>query len=97
MRAGGRKTPNLAGLTQGVAVRNAESRKLENPLPAELEGGFNDGGAARDRTADLLNAIQALSQLSYSPIASEGNVSVEACGRQVRKTRLFFVHPLIKP
>ena len=26
-----------------------------------------DGGAKRDRTADLLNAIQALSQLSYSP------------------------------
>jgi hypothetical protein len=25
-------------------------------------------GAKRDRTADLLNAIQALSQLSYSPI-----------------------------
>ena len=24
-------------------------------------------GAKRDRTADLLNAIQALSQLSYSP------------------------------
>jgi hypothetical protein len=27
----------------------------------------NIGGAKRDRTADLLNAIQALSQLSYSP------------------------------
>ncbi len=26
------------------------------------------GGAKRDRTADLLNAIQALSQLSYSPL-----------------------------
>jgi hypothetical protein len=25
------------------------------------------GGAKRDRTVDLLNAIQALSQLSYSP------------------------------
>ena len=25
------------------------------------------GGAERDRTADLLNAIQALSQLSYGP------------------------------
>ncbi len=25
------------------------------------------GGARRDRTADLLNAIQALSQLSYGP------------------------------
>jgi hypothetical protein len=28
---------------------------------------FN-GGADRDRTDDLLNAIQALSQLSYSPL-----------------------------
>jgi hypothetical protein len=27
----------------------------------------NFGGADRDRTDDLLNAIQALSQLSYSP------------------------------
>jgi hypothetical protein len=26
-----------------------------------------DGGAERDRTVGLLNAIQALSQLSYSP------------------------------
>ncbi len=25
------------------------------------------GGAKRDRTADLFNAIEALSQLSYSP------------------------------
>ena len=28
------------------------------------------GGDKRDRTADLLNAIQALSQLSYTPICS---------------------------
>ena len=28
-----------------------------------------DGGAMRDRTADLLRARQALSQLSYNPIA----------------------------
>ena len=29
---------------------------------------LESGGAMRDRTADLLNANQALSQLSYSPI-----------------------------
>ena len=29
---------------------------------------YYPGGAERDRTADLLNAIQALSHLSYSPI-----------------------------
>ncbi len=28
---------------------------------------FYNGGATRDRTADLLHAMQALSQLSYSP------------------------------
>jgi hypothetical protein len=28
------------------------------------------GGGKRDRTADLLHAMQALSQLSYSPTAS---------------------------
>ena len=27
-----------------------------------------NGGDKRDRTADLLNAIQALSQLSYTPV-----------------------------
>jgi len=31
----------------------------------EIKG---DGGAKRDRTADLYNAIVALSQLSYSPV-----------------------------
>ncbi len=35
----------------------------------EKEG--KDGGADRDRTDDLLNAIQALSQLSYGPFPAE--------------------------
>ena len=30
---------------------------------------FSVGGDKRDRTADLLNAIQALSQLSYTPVS----------------------------
>ena len=29
------------------------------------------GGARRDRTADLLHAMQALSQLSYGPVESQ--------------------------
>ncbi len=33
----------------------------------EIEKDFKSG-ADRDRTDDLLNAIQALSQLSYSPV-----------------------------
>ena len=37
-------------------------------LAAAVLGSFEKfGGAERDRTDDLLNAIQALSQLSYSP------------------------------
>ena len=33
------------------------------------------GGDKRDRTADLLNAIQALSQLSYTPMFCMGNIA----------------------
>lgn len=36
----------------------------------EYSRGF--GGAKRDRTADLLHAMQALSQLSYGPIPLAG-------------------------
>jgi hypothetical protein len=34
------------------------------------ECGAKAGGARRDRTADLLHAMQALSQLSYGPVSS---------------------------
>ena len=34
---------------------------------------FDNGGATRDRTADLLHAMQALSQLSYSPTTDAKN------------------------
>ena len=40
----------------------AGSRPTGNPNALRMFG-----GAERDRTVDLLNAIQALSQLSYSP------------------------------
>ena len=43
-----------------------QKQKIKNPRRSE---GSNFGGAKRDRTADLLHAMQALSQLSYSPIA----------------------------
>ena len=39
---------------------------------AKICGGT--GGARRDRTADLLHAMQALSQLSYSPTQEARNV-----------------------
>ena len=41
------------------------ARKKIKPLCAEI---FNFGGDEGDRTPDLLNAIQALSQLSYAPV-----------------------------
>ena len=41
-------------------------KKIKSPETVEFQG-FSFGGDKRDRTADLLNAIQALSQLSYTP------------------------------
>ena len=43
-------------------------KRLESTKPLGFPRGF-DGGAKRDRTADLYNAIVALSQLSYGPNA----------------------------
>ena len=51
------------------AARNREKRK---PSGCRREGGA--GGARRDRTADLLHAMQALSQLSYGPTRSRRNL-----------------------
>ena len=46
-------------------------RKTDQALPKKTKKEFATrqkvGGGKRDRTADLLNAIQALSQLSYTP------------------------------
>ena len=43
------------------------------------------GGDKRDRTADLLNAIQALSQLSYTPRCEEAKYEVLTCGIAVQR------------
>ena len=43
-------------------------KKLEKRRLLSKSRRFLGGGDKRDRTADLLNAIQALSQLSYTPI-----------------------------
>jgi hypothetical protein len=48
-------------------------KKLRHDAPLHpahqsiVDVGFLGGGAERDRTADLVNAIHALSQLSYGP------------------------------
>ena len=44
---------------------------------------IDDGGARRDRTADLLHAMQALSQLSYSPKKEKRIVNEGLFGCQV--------------
>jgi hypothetical protein len=41
------------------------------------------GGASRDRTGDLLHAMQALSQLSYGPVQRRRIIDVSCDARQV--------------
>ena len=45
---------------------HCQDRGEKNKTPA-LAGVFEIGGANRNRTDDLLHAMQALSQLSYGP------------------------------
>jgi hypothetical protein len=49
----------------GTKLRSKGKYKKTEDWRASLE---DNGGARRDRTADLYNAIVALSQLSYGPI-----------------------------
>ena len=53
--------------TMGVKMGLFRAKNKEKALNSEEFRTFR-GGDKRDRTADLLNAIQALSQLSYTPI-----------------------------
>ncbi len=48
-----------------AAAANGLNTKEKGPACRTL---IKDGGARRDRTADLYNAIVALSQLSYGPV-----------------------------
>ncbi len=62
-----------------ICYETTVSGFLEMKKNREVSGGTNVkpgsfiGGAERDRTVDLLNAIQALSQLSYSPTRRKSN------------------------
>ena len=59
--AGSRKPAAILRLTiKGKQPYDRDNKK------ARLPTGY--GGDKRDRTADLLNAIQTLSQLSYTPM-----------------------------
>ena len=48
---------------------------------------LQNGGARRDRTADLLHAMQALSQLSYSPTESR---TLRRLGGIVKNPHFYF-------
>ena len=67
-----------SGVSGGMCCRVA-------PISCSPEANWEIGGARRDRTADLYNAIVALSQLSYGPIrearmlgqaAANGNIPI---------------------
>ena len=55
-----------------TAVKRTRFRARKSRPLGRLPRRHRFGGARRDRTADLLNAIQALSQLSYDPVGDEG-------------------------
>ena len=50
------------------ALLKLEPHEASRGMVIENHPPFSFGGAEEDRTPDLLNAIQALSQLSYNPI-----------------------------
>ena len=53
---------------QFKTVLSQQEAACNKKAVGQTNGLVNSGGDKRDRTADLLNAIQALSQLSYTPI-----------------------------
>lgn len=50
---------------------------MKKPQPVGL--GFETGGARRNRTADLVNAIHTLSQLSYGPVPLKRRLCLDTC------------------
>src|SRR3970040_506501 len=56
--------------TPVTAVKGRCPRPLDDGVLVEL--GTGAGGGNRDRTGDLLHAMQALSQLSYTPSQGRG-------------------------
>src|SRR5438067_9643931 len=70
-------TDELRKSSHGTDVRRKRWRKTPTS-PA-----FGVGGAERDRTADLLIANEALSQLSYGP--NRGRAAPVSSGRHLRR------------
>src|SRR5437660_11074621 len=61
--------PSPFGLWRG-SLRSLRYEGLPGLAQPKLAKRAKAGGARRDRTADLLHAMQALSQLSYGPVVS---------------------------
>src|SRR5690606_34388417 len=72
------------GVPTGIRTPVATVKGL-CPWPLD-DGDRNIGGARRDRTADLLHAMQALSQLSYGPTAGKREI-VWGCATTVNNVR----------
>src|SRR5712671_1717504 len=62
-----RGPPSPFGLWRG-SLRSLRYEGPSGPAQPKLAKQAKAGGARRDRTADLLHAMQALSQLSYGPL-----------------------------
>ena len=67
---------NVCGGKPAETARRGPDRPRS---PDEIREADNAGGARRDRTADLLHAMQALSQLSYGPTRSRRTLRRRLC------------------
>jgi hypothetical protein len=63
---------NLMNLVKVFLLLPTDSKPPIRKQPATLPLFF--GGGKRDRTADLLHAMQALSQLSYTPLQNRNEI-----------------------
>ena len=72
---------------QFKTVLSQQESACNKKAVGKTNGLVNSGGDKRDRTADLLNAIQALSQLSYTPILYI-YLTKESCVCQVSKSTI---------
>ncbi len=76
--------------TRVTAVKGRCPRPLDDgDNIVELQCWKLCGGDKQDRTADLLHAMQALSQLSYTPTWKDGNYSRKTALLQSLENRLF--------
>src|SRR5258706_3285906 len=72
-----------------TAVKGRCPRPLDDgDVEDSYDGRRPVGGGKRDRTADLLHAMQALSQLSYTPTQGRELYHAERCARSRSSTRL---------